>query len=310
MADNSTLEGRNWLMRQCMLNWDFEIAPADALAMSIRTRETASVRISEVAGRRCEGTRNARHVALDGGDYFGIVCTLEGTETCSSPKGEWHASSGDVMIWRNVSDLNFRVEDWFRKIILLVPAARFHTVLRQPIAEETWTLPGTTGLGALISSFMIALASNLERLDENAAESAVEMTLDLVGSAINTNILSADKPKRSSIYKRTLSYIDHRLEDVDLTPSRIAETHGISTRYLHLIFAENGGTVSGYIRERRLLRCCEELELRRGRSLTEIAHDWGFCDGAHFSRAFKKRFGLPPKLWRTQHGRPAASAFS
>jgi AraC-like DNA-binding protein len=30
-----------------------------------------------------------------------------------------------------------------------------------------------------------------------------------------------------------------------------------------------------------------------GRNLTEAAHAAGFADSAHFSRAFKRNFGLP-----------------
>jgi AraC-like DNA-binding protein len=35
-----------------------------------------------------------------------------------------------------------------------------------------------------------------------------------------------------------------------------------------------------------------------GQSITQIAYDWGFKDPAHFSRAFKMRYGRSPSAHR------------
>ncbi len=43
--------------------------------------------------------------------------------------------------------------------------------------------------------------------------------------------------------------------------------------------------------------------LRRDRRLVEIAHDAGFADQAHFTRAFKSTFGLTPARYRLLTGR-------
>jgi AraC-like DNA-binding protein len=33
-------------------------------------------------------------------------------------------------------------------------------------------------------------------------------------------------------------------------------------------------------------------------TLTQLAHAWGFANSAHFSRAFKARFDVPPSRLR------------
>jgi AraC family transcriptional regulator len=38
-----------------------------------------------------------------------------------------------------------------------------------------------------------------------------------------------------------------------------------------------------------------------GRSLTEAAHQAGFADSAHFSRTFRRTFGLPAAAPRLTH---------
>ncbi len=85
-----------------------------------------------------------------------------------------------------------------------------------------------------------------------------------------------------------------------LDPARIADAHGISVRHVHRLFHESGDTVAAAIRRERLDRCRADLEdpHQRARSITEIALRWGFNDSAHFSRAFRARFGVSPRAVR------------
>jgi AraC-like DNA-binding protein len=74
----------------------------------------------------------------------------------------------------------------------------------------------------------------------------------------------------------------------------------VTTRYLQLLFAQEGDCVSEYIRRERLRACLLDLrnaELER-RSITDIAFSWGFNSAAHFSAAFRKEFGLSPRDYR------------
>ena len=52
-------------------------------------------------------------------------------------------------------------------------------------------------------------------------------------------------------------------------------------------------------------------EMRRGRSLADVASDVGFADQAHFTRAFRAAFGLPPGRYRalTAGQRPRADGW-
>jgi AraC-like DNA-binding protein len=40
----------------------------------------------------------------------------------------------------------------------------------------------------------------------------------------------------------------------------------------------------------------------RNKTITEIAFSWGFSDSAHFSRSFRKQFGICPRVFRAQTG--------
>ena len=74
----------------------------------------------------------------------------------------------------------------------------------------------------------------------------------------------------------------------------IARAFSISVRALHALFEDADASVAVLVRSERLARCLEDLRQRNGGSVTDIAFRWGFCDAAHFSRVFKREFGVTP----------------
>jgi AraC-like DNA-binding protein len=67
-----------------------------------------------------------------------------------------------------------------------------------------------------------------------------------------------------------------------------------------MVFAAEHESISDYILRRRLEECAVQLGnvLWTGRSITEIAFDWGFSSMAHFTRAFKERFAVTPSEYK------------
>lgn len=63
------------------------------------------------------------------------------------------------------------------------------------------------------------------------------------------------------------------------------------SRFSHLFVREVGLPFRTFLLWRRLMRAVEGMAA--GRSLTAAAHEAGFSDSAHFSRAFRRMFGLP-----------------
>jgi AraC family transcriptional activator of tynA and feaB len=63
--------------------------------------------------------------------------------------------------------------------------------------------------------------------------------------------------------------------------------------------------VSRYIWDRRVSRCADAL--RDGKEacqrITEICLSRGFNSTSHFSRLFKEKFGVPPRIYRANAGR-------
>jgi transcriptional regulator GlxA family with amidase domain len=89
-------------------------------------------------------------------------------------------------------------------------------------------------------------------------------------------------------------YVERHLGDPSLTPASIAATHALSLRYVHRLWAqESAETLGRHILRRRLERCRAELA-DPAQTVTDVAFGWGFRSLAHFSRAYRAHFGVPP----------------
>ena len=82
----------------------------------------------------------------------------------------------------------------------------------------------------------------------------------------------------------------------------IAQAFGVSTRYVHKLFANDSLTVNRYIQSIRLDASYQSLSDPKfvSFSITDIAVYWGFYDLPHMTRCFKKAFGVTPRDVRKQ----------
>ena len=83
-------------------------------------------------------------------------------------------------------------------------------------------------------------------------------------------------------------------KEAQFRPHALAEICGVSMRTLQRYFrAQYNQTVSDWLREVRLnealnlLKACD--------SVKEVAFELGYKQPSHFTRDFKKRFGVPPR---------------
>ncbi|EAR50102.1 transcriptional regulator, AraC family protein [Oceanicola granulosus HTCC2516] len=172
------------------------------------------------------------------------------------------------------------------------------------------TFDAREGVANYFLTSLRAAAAHVADLDEAGREAAGRHLLDLLCLAIQRDdrvLHSQTSSVRAAHLFRAEQVIRDRLKDRDLTPQAVADACGISLRYLQQLFAETEQSVQGYIRERRLSRCDEDLrQPGRSDSVAEIAYRWGFADQSQFSRHYKARFGRTPRAARKEAARPDA----
>lgn len=94
---------------------------------------------------------------------------------------------------------------------------------------------------------------------------------------------------------RAIDYIVQNL-DRPLRLESVARVASFSPFHFHRIFRLLlGETLNAFVRRLRLERALGMLSHQPRRSLTEIALACGFATSSNFSRAFKERYGVPPR---------------
>jgi AraC family transcriptional regulator, positive regulator of tynA and feaB len=95
-----------------------------------------------------------------------------------------------------------------------------------------------------------------------------------------------------------------RCHEVGLTPAQLAARRGISSRYLHLLFARSGTTFGSELMRHRLAAAHRMLNDSRYTNInvTEIAARCGFAEPSHFARRFRKTYGVGPSEFRRRRG--------
>lgn len=128
-------------------------------------------------------------------------------------------------------------------------------------------------------------------------------TIELVRAFV---LIASDRAQARDALADTLSvrihgYVRRQLRDPALTPHSIARAHNISVRQLYkLTAALHEGGLAHWITTQRLAGARHELAdpACRHRSIAMIARSWGFVSAPHFSRRFRRAYGMTPRDWR------------
>lgn len=102
---------------------------------------------------------------------------------------------------------------------------------------------------------------------------------------------------QESVVKSLLDWIEENLHH-SLSVDYVASKAGYSKWHLQRIFKEHTGiTLGDYTRGRRLSECATILKTTK-RDIYDVALEYAFDSQPHFSRAFKKQFGMTPRAFR------------
>lgn len=249
-------------------------------------------------------TWTERHIAAAREEFCFLLVQQHGRTRIFQHGADIVLGPGDCTLVDSLRPVEFRYDGGVNQLSLHLPRTQLVQRLGLRDVPCGQVLDGGSGNGALLSAYARTLFAEASAL---AAEQAVykESLIDLLAAAF-AGVEAADDgdgPRPSNIQcRRIMAYLEQNLQDPDLSPRRAAADLGLSIRHLHRLFSETGQSVGDWIWRRRLERAARDLAdpRLRGRSILDIAFDWGFNDGSHFSRAFRAAYGLSPREHRRQ----------
>jgi len=164
-------------------------------------------------------------------------------------------------------------------------------------------LSARTGTGRIAHDFVLAAFDEATTLSPYNAVGVADSLIDLLLLPLREADTMFDRGGAEATYIRAQFFIREHLRDPELSIDQISTALGCTKRYLHMLFSDRGMTVSDYIWRARLQQCRHELETQAGKTITDVAFSWGFSSSSHFSRVFRKYFGIVPSaIHKAQHG--------
>ena len=166
-------------------------------------------------------------------------------------------------------------------------------------------IPAAHPLARLIRRYVATAFDIADSVPPAAAALMAEHVVDLVAQALRDGQPGDVRPsqaRRAAVFMRACQTIALRFADQELATKEIAADAGVSTRFLQLIFAEQGTSVSRQIFDERIRHAAKLLSDPQAthRTVTDIAFACGFNDSSHFGRLFSARMSMTPSQWRKQ----------
>jgi AraC-like DNA-binding protein len=210
--------------------------------------------------------------------------------------------SGDIMLYDAAQPFTYSVtpESFY---ILRIP----RELLRHRIAAVerlvATSLGAQTGFRSVLGSLIKEASSSSMLTSLPGVEPKVASSiLDLLACVIDLHEGRGEsRTVTEALYRRACVYIEKNLTNPDLSLESLAQAEKVSSRTVARVFAANGTTPMKYIWQKRLEASYCALAQGTVRKVSEVAIDYGFCDLSHFSRMFKKSFGVNPQNVLLKH---------
>lgn len=166
------------------------------------------------------------------------------------------------------------------------------------------TLKGNTAIGHVLGEHMKSVWAATQKAQQHEASILGKTLLSVAQHCLATECETYKENNNKVVVKKaTLNsiqrYIQANLTKSTLSPKSICHAFNCSRSYLYRLFEPLDG-VAAYIQQQRLEQCYQALisPKHKHRQIAEIAFHWGFNNQSHFSRLFRKAYGMSPKQAR------------
>jgi AraC-like DNA-binding protein len=270
--------------------------PSDEARFTLLTRTYPTPRaiLMHTRGTGFIMTRSPALVAR-GADQLIILLQTEGTvdTDCGARRGRLGA--GDVAIFDYARPFHSVATDYGNLIVHLARESTPAALLA--LEPHGLVFPHESGAARLIGAAMREFHTQADHLTVSEAEAAIEGIMALTTACARARPAADETDRVKTRRKAALDYIDAHLGNVQLGPDEIANAAHLSRASLYRRLAAEGG-IRAVLLKRRLDEAIRlMLDDNEERPLKEIVRRCGFAGTSQFSRAFRTRFGMPPRQY-------------
>jgi AraC-like DNA-binding protein len=259
---------------------------------SLVSRELGPLTVAELEAPLHFWSRKPRHVRNDGQEVFIVSLIRTGGGELTQRGRTVRLGAGDLTIYDSSAPFDYALQASTQ--LIKIPKPLLESKLGDARDFIACKVERGNPLSAILGD-LLAKSLTIELSDDRSSVAAKRLSsaiVDLVASVYDLRREAGAASSRP--LEKVMRYARAHLDSDDLTPERLAAAGAISVRTLNRLFGGMGTTPMRWVWSQRLEASRASLAEGQVASVTEAAFAHGFSELAHFSRSFKKAFGVTP----------------
>ncbi len=292
-------------MEQALASADFEALPGTPFSQAASIHIMPRLSLVAGGGSGSFVRRTKEHIAADGASAVYLQIQVEGTAQISQLGCERQLSAGEGILVSGAEPASKLNPGPVRYIAIKAPDGALRALAADPEDALMRPIPPDNQALRLLKGYLLAADRDDPLLfgPNPSLEVVSAFTVHVhslmalaIGAVREDSREAAGLGVRAARLYEIKAYIARNLGRTALSVPEVAERHGVTPRYVQMLFAAEGVTFSEYVLGRRLAQARQMLTepAFTSRSISSIAFEAGFADLSHFNKAFRRRFGATP----------------
>ena len=262
---------------------------------SLTSEELGLLVVAELDAPLHFWSRTPRHIQYDGQDVFIVSLIQRGAGELTQLGRSARLGPGDLVIYDTAVSFDYALRA--RTQLVKVPRRLLESKLDRPTDFLARKIDRHNHLSPILSE-LLTRCLNIELSREPGPSIAKRLSnavVDLLASIFDLERGGLPALQTSPPLERVMRFARANLDDPDLRPETLAAAGAMSVRSLNRMFGTLGATPMRWVWSERLEASRVALMHGEVRSVTDAAFAHGFSDLGHFSRSFKRTFGMSPQ---------------
>ena len=285
---------------QTILNVSTE-SPTEIFSAAIKARSFGDIRCVSFDCAGHELVRNRRHMARAPENCYVITLHRRGRSHFSQGDDTLSLGRGEIAIVDGHQPFRIVFAERVSRATAVIPRAMIDGRAPWLRAGRSSKIAANLPFAGLVRRHLLKLTSAPADLSDSEGMLLADSLCNMLALATARD-LAPNRMQPELLLEKLLVFCRHNMHDPQLSPNRAASHFGISVRTLHARFRQTGQSFGRWVLQNRLEACSRALRdpYQRGDNVSTIAYRWGFNDLSYFNRAFRARFGMPPREWRQE----------
>jgi len=267
----------------------------DEFSGSLTSGELGPLVVAELNAPLHFWSRKSHHVRNDDQEVFILSLIREGGGELTQLGRSARLGPGDLVIYDSGATFDYALRA--KTQLVKIPRRLLESKLDRPSDFLALKIDRTNPLSSILGELLARCLDIDLSLDlgPRVAKRLSNAIIDLVASICDLERDAIPATQVSQPLERVMRFARANLDDPDLGPEALAAAGPMSVRSLNRLFGAIGATPMRWVWSERLEASRVALLQGEIRSVTDAAFAHGFSDLGHFSRSFKRTFGIPPR---------------